>query len=248
MRRGAEKEFTELRARAEADGRVLGVVLTGSRAREGMATRHSDYDVLLVTDDGPCGVRPEERRDAELDVSVMPIEEFRTHALPGSGTEWNRYAFTHARVLKDTADGLVAELVLAKGRLTPAEASGTATGVLDAFLNSLYRCCKNDRDGDAVAARLDAVESLPFHLTYVFALHGRVRPYNKYLRWELTRHPLGPPEWAHDHLVELLERVLSPEPVGAVRQLLRELEPYARAAGDGPVLDSWGEDLSFMRG
>lgn len=244
-----EEEFAALCARTEADVRVLGMVLTGSRAREGTATRHSDYDVLLVVDEEQHGLKEgEERRDARMDVSVMSLGEFRTHALHGSGTEWNRYAFTHAVVLKDATDGLIGELVLAKGRLTSSEASRTATGVLDAFLNGLYRCVKNDRDGNATAARLDAAESLPHHLTYVFALHERVRPYNKYLAWELRRHPLSRPEWAHGHLLGVLERALSPEPADAVRQLFVELEPHARAAGHGPVLDSWGEDLVLMRG
>ncbi len=252
-----EEEFAALCARTEADARVLGMVLTGSRACEGAATRHSDYDVLLVVDEEQHGLKEEEqhglkegeeRRDARMDVSVMSLGEFRTHALPGSGTEWNRYAFTHAVVLKDATDGLIGELVLAKGRLTSSEASRTAAGVLDAFLNGLYRCVKNDRDGDMTAARLDAAESLPHHLTYVFALHERVRPYNKYLAWELRRHPLSRPEWAHGHLLGVLERALSPEPADAVRQLFVELEPHARAAGHGPVLDSWGEDLVLMRG
>ncbi|HEV7627663.1 MAG TPA: hypothetical protein VGO89_14305 [Streptomyces sp.] len=245
----AEDEFDAFTARMAAERQVLGVVLSGSQAREGAATRRSDYDVILVVaDEAGDVVDVELRRDARLDVSVMPLTEFRTHALHGSDTEWNRYAFTHAKVLKDTVDGLVAELVREKGRLAPAEAAGTAAGVLDAFLNSLYRCLKNDRDGDAIAARLDGAESLPFHLACVFALHERVRPYNKYLSWELRRYPLSRPEWEHDHLLGLLEQAVSTSVVGAVRQLFNELEPHARAAGHGPVLDAWGEDLSLMRG
>jgi hypothetical protein len=157
-------------------------------------------------------------------------------------------------LLKDTDDGLIAELVLAKGRLTPAKASDTAPGLLDAFLNSLYRCLKNALDGNGIAARLDAAESLPFHLAYIFALNERVRPYNKYLSWELRHYPLGRPEWEHDHLLRLLEEAVSSAHAGtgagagAVRRLFNELEPHARAAGHGPVLDSWGEDLSLMRG
>lgn len=244
-----DEGFGAFTARMEAEPHVLGMVLSGSRAREGTATRRSDYDVLLVVVDGAEEfLGAEWRRDARLDVSVMPLAEFRTHALPGSGTEWNRYAFTHARVLKDAVDGLVAELVLEKGRLAPGEAARTAAQVLDAFLNSVYRCLKNDRDGNNIAARLDAAECLPFHLAHVFALHERVRPFNKYLGWELRQHPLSRPEWEHDHLLGLLGQALSTSVAGAVRQLFNELEPHARAAGHGPVLDSWGEDLELMRG
>lgn len=37
-----------------------------------------------------------------------------------------------------------------------------------------------------------------------------------------------------------------PTGASALRQLLRELEPHARAAGHGGTLDDW--DLDFMRG
>jgi predicted nucleotidyltransferase len=244
-----QDEFAALRTKREKNPQVLGVVLSGSQAREGMATAHSDYDLLLVVaDNAEEALAGQARRDARLDVAVMPLEEFRMHALPGSGTEWNRYAFTHAKVLKDTPEGLIAELVTAKGRLSPAEANEMAPAVLDGFLNSLYRCLKNDRDGNIHGARLDAAEALPSYLTYVFALHERVRPYNKYLSWELRHHPLGQPEWACDHILELLAEALTPTATRAVRHMFNELEPHARAAGHSSVLDAWGEDLIFMRG
>jgi hypothetical protein len=230
----------------------LAVVLTGSQAREGMATARSDYDVLLVIADNADRTNGtwagQGRRDAVLDWSAMPLAEFRKHALPGSGTEWNRYAFAHAKVLKDTPDDLIAQLVAAKGTLSRKEAAATAPGALDAFLNGLYRCLKSDRDGDPFAARLDAAEALPLHLGYVFTLHQRVRPYNKYLAWELRHHPLRPPEWSADRLLGLLGATLGTSPAEPLRSLFNDLEPYARRAGHGTVLDAWGPDLRLMRG
>jgi hypothetical protein len=88
---------------------------------------------------------------------------------------------------------------------------------------------------------------LPGYLTYIFALHHWIRPYNKYLAWELAHYPLSEPVWAANHLLSLLAPALSPEPVAAVRQLVSELEPLARSAGHGPVLDGWGEDLDLLR-
>lgn len=44
----------------------------------------------------------------------------------------------------------------------------------------------------------------------------------------------------------LVDQILSPTGASALRQLLRELEPHARAAGHGATLDDW--DLDFMRG
>ncbi|MFC4584952.1 hypothetical protein [Sphaerisporangium corydalis] len=237
--------FSALLARVAADPAVAGAVLSGSRAREGMATSRSDHDVYLVTADGLTVA--EERRDALLDVVVLTLAEFRAHALPGSGFEWNRYAFTHARVLKDRPDGLIGDLVARKGALSPEEARATAAASLDAFVNAAYRWLKNDRDGHATEARLDAAESIPPLLTCVFALHQRVRPYNKYLGWELRNHPLGPPAWRHERLLPDLTAVLSHAAPRTARELFLNLEPLARAAGHDTVLDAWGDDLRLLR-
>ncbi|WP_405140509.1 hypothetical protein OG589_26475 [Sphaerisporangium sp. NBC_01403] len=241
----AGEEFAALVARVRADPAVVGAVLSGSQARRGMATGRSDYDVYLVTADG--GTSIEERRDSRLDIVVMPLEEFRAHALPGSGCEWNRYSFTYARVLKDRADGLIGELVSAKGALSREEALGMVAASLGEFVNAAYRWLKNHRDGRGTEARLDAAESIPPFLTCVFALHQRVRPYNKYLGWELRHHPLGPPSWSHDRLPPLLATVLSHGAPQTARRLFLDLEPHVRAAGHSAVLDAWGEDLLLLR-
>ncbi|GIH99957.1 hypothetical protein [Planobispora takensis] len=113
--------------------------------------------------------------------------------------------------------------------------------------HAVYRWLKNHRDGRATEARLDAAESIPPLLTCVFALCGRVRPYNRHLAWELRNHPLGPPAWHHERLLPLLEGVLSHADPQAARRLFLDVEPLARAAGHGPVLDAWGEDLRLLR-
>ncbi|MCF6470749.1 hypothetical protein FAF44_20475 [Nonomuraea sp. MG754425] len=236
--------FGTFLAQARQDPRVLGVVLSGSRAREGAATARSDHDVYVIVTDRSA-IAP--RRDAVLDVVVMTLEEFRGHALPGSGTEWNRYAFAYAKVLKDASAG-IGDLVAAKGRLAAEESEAVAVAALGAFLNSAYRCLKNDRDANSLAARLDGAEAASHYLTYVFALHGRVRPYHKYVEWELRRHPLRLPIWGPEELLPRLEAALSPQAAQAVRGLLNDVEPPARAAGHGEVFDGWGADLAFMRG
>jgi hypothetical protein len=228
-------------SRALPDPRVLGLVLSGSQARAGTATARSDHDLYLIAADGAPF---EPRRDALVDLVVMTLDEFRAHAMPGSGTEWNRYAFTHAQVLKDT--GGIASLVAAKGTLTPDEAFAIGREALGGFLNSVYRCMKNARDGNLLGVRLDGAEAVPACLSHLFALHGRVRPYNKYLEWELRHHPLT--GWPAAALLPRLESALSDDAPTALRELLNALEPHARAAGHGPELDSWGDDLPFMRG
>lgn len=242
------ESFDDLHGRLAADDRVRGVVLTGSHARAGMATARSDHDLLLIVADGAeRDLASESRRDAVLDVTVMPWKAFAEHALPGSPDEWARYSFAHCKILKDDAAGHVAALAAEKATVSEMEAGRVLPGALDHFLNAVYRSVKNDRDGDALAARMDAAESMGGYLTYIFALHHRVRPYNKYLTWELVHYPLSRPEWFADRLMPVLNSVLSVEAVPSAQRLLIDLEPVARAAGHGPVLDGWGDDLALMR-
>ncbi|MEV6110829.1 hypothetical protein AB0M28_39975 [Streptomyces sp. NPDC051940] len=241
--------YEALLDRIADDPRIAGAVLSGSQARDGMAGEHSDHDVYLIAeDDAAPDLAGEVRRDAELDIVVMPLSEFRGHALPGCAYEWNRYAFVHARLLKDRPDGLIARLVTRKAALGPEEAANTADEAADGFANSVYRWLKNHRAGLATEARLDAAEALPPLLTYVFAVEGRVRPYNKYLGWELNRAPLDCPAWRHDRLLPLLDEVLATARPELAHGLFADFEAQARAAGQGPVLDAWGDDLLLMRG
>jgi hypothetical protein len=176
----------------------------------------------------------------------MTLEAFRVHALPGGGEEWNRYSFAHARVLLDRLDGEIARLTLAKGTLEAGEADRLARSLLGAYLNSVYRSAKSHRDGRPLEARLDAAESLPFLLGAIFALHRRVRPYNKYLRWELEHHPLPEHEWRAGRLLGGIDRILATGDMEAQRRLFRDATRFARARGLGAVVDEWGDDLRVI--
>jgi predicted nucleotidyltransferase len=219
----------DLVARAEADRVVLGVVLTGSHARD-MAGPDSDIDVYVVLD------RPHERwptiRSHTLDQAIYTMD-----ALADTAVTWQRYSFRGARVLLDRLGGRVAELVHAQATLTESEAITWAREALDAYINQVYRAAKNRRDGQTALARLDDMESLGSFLTALFAMHGRIRPYNKYLRWELSNYPLDHPWNAPD----LPER-LADEPSG----FFSDLERLARRRGHGDVVDSWGDSLSVI--
>lgn len=223
--------LTELQARAEADPAVCGLVLTGSHAR-GMATERSDYDVcVVVAERGGQWVRTSRR--PELDEIVCTVDE-----LADTSDVWQRYAFRGARVLLDRLDGRVAELVVKQATPTPAEATAWAREALDGYLNQIYRAAKSRRDGQLVQARLDEMESVSWLLSTLFALHGRIRPYNKYLRWELETYPLGRP-WEP---ATLPERVAD-DPAG----LFGEIEALARRCGHGDVIDAWGDELTLLR-
>lgn len=227
--------------RAIADPDVVGLVLKGSQAHDGMATPHSDHDVyVIIADDATTGLAElDGYRSAPLDIVVTTVDRLR-HT---GGLE--QYALARARVLLDRADGQITEIIAAKGRLTAAEAHTAAAGWLDAYANWLYRSVKNARDGRLLASRLDAAESIGYLLELLFALDRRPRPYNKYLEWELQRYPL--PGWGTESFLQRIEYIGRTGDVHLQQRLFADVETAARAAGHASTLDAWGDDLSLMR-
>lgn len=216
---------------AEADPEVHGVVLTGSLAR-GLATAHSDCDVTVVVAEAALP-RWQRVRGPGLDQAAVT-----TAQLADTSVLWPRYSYRGARVLLDRLDGGVTALVERQAVPTAAEAAQWSRDFLDAYVNQLYRAVKSRRDGAAAAARLDELESVPWLLSTVFALHQRLRPYNKYLAWELASHPL-PGEWNAGLAPDgLADRVI---------RLFPAVERLARRQGHGDVLDGWGADLALIR-
>ncbi|MFI0264271.1 hypothetical protein ACH4OW_35360 [Streptomyces sp. NPDC017056] len=232
--------FVEL---AVADPSVVGLVLKGSRAHEGMTTEHSDHDLYVVLADGATTAltRYTGHRTPELDLVILSLDEFRTVGMPG----FERYALARARVVLDRLDGVIAQVLADKARIDADEAFRKAGESLDAYANSLYRSVKNDRDGHMLAARLDAADSIGSLLELLFALDRRPRPYNKYLEWELARFPL--PGWDTGMLLDAADRITGTGDVPTQRRLFAQVEAVVRQAGHGAVLDAWGEDLCLMR-
>ncbi|MFE0852134.1 hypothetical protein [Streptomyces mutabilis] len=232
--------FVEL---ATADPAVVGLVLKGSRAHEGMITEHSDHDLYVVLEVGATTAltRFVGHRTPELDLVILSLDEFRAAGMPG----FERYALARAQVVLDRLDGDIAQILATKARLDADEAFREAGEWLDAYANSLYRSVKNDRDGHRLAARLDAADSIRFLLELLFALDRRPRPYNKYLEWELARFPL--PGWDTGLLLDAADRISSVGDVSTQRRLFAQVEAVARRAGHSAVLDAWGEDLALMR-
>ncbi|UNO42961.1 hypothetical protein KGS77_29940 [Streptomyces sp. MST-110588] len=79
--------FIEL---ATADPSVVGLVLKGSRAHDGMPTEHSDHDlyVVLAGDAATELTRFQGHRTPELDLVIVSLDQFRAAGMPG----FERYA------------------------------------------------------------------------------------------------------------------------------------------------------------
>jgi hypothetical protein len=217
-----------LLARARADENVLGVVVHGSRGRDVHVHEGSDWDVIVVTRE-PRGDYAAER-GGELDaVEVRSLE-----SLP----DWMIPAVTWVTPALDKTGAVAAQLA-AVTTVDPA----TAAEPLDGYVNFYYRSAKNARAGLELALLLDAQESIPHYLKFVFAVHGRVRPYNKWLEWELREHPL-PVE------IDLarLERIARTGEVGEQQALFRETEAVARERGHSATIDGWEPDVAWLRG
>jgi hypothetical protein len=156
--------------------------------------------------------------------------------LAGEGGVW-WHGISGGRALTvavDKLDGAIQRLVDEKGSL-PEEAAPAFLGALDGYLNAAYRSLKNRRDGRRLASLMDAAESIPPLLVFVFAVHRRLRPYNKYLQWEMESWPLAELPWSTAHFLRLLERVVA-DGIAAQRAVFAGVQPMAVKAGLQEVL------------
>jgi hypothetical protein len=229
---------------------LLGIVLSGSAARA-CATERSDLDVVVVLTDEAAEGRST-AKSPEVDEIVDSWSELTTVAPFGSEHWWYRWSYAWAPVLLDRTGGELARAVERQATLPPEEADAVLIDHdrLDGWVNFAYRALKNDRDGRDLETRLDAAESVPWLLDVVFAIAGRVRPYNKYLPWELRTHPVD--GWPADDLLGLVRRTLDGDP-GAVRETFGRVRVACAAydAGRGhtrtsDMIDGWGDQLAVF--
>jgi Nucleotidyltransferase domain len=219
-----------LLARAERDDNVVGLVVHGSRGRGVYVTEKSDLDVVLVVRE-LRGDYPSGHGDPVEVVEVTSIGKLPDWMLPA--LLWTEPALDKT--------GEVAEQLRKALTVDPASAAEP----LDGYVNQCYRSAKNARVGLELAALLDAQESIPWYLQFVFNVHGRIRPYNKWLEWELREHPL--PASCNVQLA-LVERIARTGDLAAQQELFRSTEKVARDAGLGAVIDGWEPDVAWLRG
>jgi hypothetical protein len=238
---------------SRADPTILGLVLSGSAARGDMATERSDVDVYVVRDDD---VERETLHSPAIDQIHWSVADLEQVDRYGTGDWHFRWSFAHAQVLRDLTGGRITEAVRRQAIVDDDEQRWVLVDQdrLDGYVNFAYRALKNHRDGRLLEARLDAAESLPWLLDVVFALAGRLRPYNKYLPWELREHPLAVPEWSAEVLVPELALMLAGDAAAlrrTFRAVDREVRAWDAAHGTtmcGDLVDDWGDELGVLRG
>lgn len=229
--------FDELLEVARSREAILGLYVFGSRGRNFMVDERSDWDVCVVLACREANDAFEREfpysHGAQVEIVSATLDELRSVS-----SEHSRYASAHADVILDKTGGELTRVVAEQESLPAGSRDAIVREALDDYVNQTYRSLR-------YGTRLDAVESLPHALRTIFALENRVRPYNKYLEWELRHHPLE--DWTAEELLPLLDRVVAGEPE-AQRELFNRIEPLARRAGYGDVIDGWEPDVDWLRG
>jgi hypothetical protein len=138
-------------------------------------------------------------------------------------------------------------LIDSKARVPQEAVAGFVEDSLDYLINQLYRGLKCLRDGDPQASRLEAAEAVKPFLDAVFALHGgRLRPYYKYLAWELETYPLDQLALGPREILGRLSDVLGEQAALALRDLVAATLPAFRAADFMASIGGWGEAMDWM--
>lgn len=220
-----------LLARARDDDNVAGVAVFGSRAYGLHLHERSDWDVLVAV----CELTDDYASERGDDIEIAQLSLARVADPP----DWFRPALLHSDVRLDK-NGELADALRSATTVEPA----TAGEPLDGYMNMYYRSAKNTRAGLQLASLLDAQESIPWYLQFMFNVNGRVRPYNKWLEWELEHHPLP----SNSLQLGRIERIARAGGLEEQAAQFRDAEALARAEGLGAVIDGWEPDVPLLRG
>ncbi len=248
VREGAHA-YLGLVAEAQRDDRVLGVVLVGAPGANAIVRPDGHWDVRLVVDASDIEACTRRYVTAPGDVvhaCVVPVEhlEVRTESL----SRGERYEAVHADVVIDRLDGRIARVVASRATVARGEGARLADRALRAYLDASLRSTTSLRDDLVVEAQLDAIESVSPFLSALFALHERVRPTSRYLRWELEAHPLGGPAWTADRVLTAARVIAGTGALFEQRRLLIDLEALARSRGLGTPFEERRDELAWLHG
>ena len=183
---------------------------------------------------------------ASVEIARSTLSGLREHGEYGTPSAWARYQYAYVKLLVDKT-GEVEAVLREKQGVPEEDREEVVRKALDGYINSTYRSLRYRMVGVDLGARLDGAESLPHFLDAIFAMEGRVRPFNKYLAWELRTHPLMEHAWSADRLLPRLDSVLAGD-VESQQALFADVDRVARARGFGDSVDEWQPDVPWMRG
>ena len=248
MDQNAELIFNEIFSRAKKDRNIIGFFLGGSRGK-GLSREYSDYDIYIIVKDEVAGnykMEYPKNRYKGLDLMVYSLSEFKNLYYWGSPEQFGRYSFAHVTALIDKS-GKIQEILNETAQIPENELYKFIPSALDAYINFFYRSLKCIRDGNIPAARLEAAYSIPFLLDVLFAIHnGRLRPYYKYLKWEIENFPLKKLSLNADELIGLLMKVLDDADYKSQQRLMKITEIICQKEGFDFQFDSWGDEYTWM--
>lgn len=234
----AKEAYEAYLQKAKNDNRIIGIILAGGRGK-GAFSENSDYDVILVTtDEGFESVKKDYPKTEYIDSLPHAISEFREHAKTGTRTQYDKYTFTHNTAILDK-NGEIQKLVDEKGTLESDKVQKIAHDALGGYLNSLHRSLKNLRDGNVLAGHLDATETIPRILTFIFAIEKRVRPFNKFLVWELENHPLTKLPISASDFIAKIKIVAQNADFETQKELLEIMRKLAMENGHTDEITDW---------
>ena len=239
MQEKSKKLFEKIFKESKDDPNIIGFWLDGSMGK-GMVTKKSDYDLAMVVRDG-LGNKYRKRYKFQhvsgVDIKILSFSEFEKYAEWGSNTSWDRYNFAHLKTLIDK-NGKIQKLINEKGIIPRNKIKIFIDTSLDAYINRVYRSFKCLRDKNDIAGKLEAAESIFHLLDALFALEGRIRPYHKYLFFELEKFPLKEIPFGKNFLKNILE-ILETGNRKMQKEMLKKVKEIFKRNGYGQVINSW---------
>jgi len=235
-----DKQFQEIIEEIKQDQNVLAFWLDGSRGK-GMVTKNSDYDGRMIVKDNVIEKykqKYESKQNPEIELSVMTLDELVEHAKYGTEMDWDRYNFAHLKVMFDRT-GKIQKIIDDKSQISKPEKDIMIKNALGAFINQVYRLEKHVKDGNLLAAKLEAIEAIPFFLEAIFAFEGKARPYNKYLAWELDNYPLNKFPWKKGELIEKIISLIEKDQLHILHEFFVTIRPIFRKEGYNEEFDEW---------
>lgn len=242
----AAVKYQELVEECTHNNEVVGLVLGGSRGKsEDFVTELSDYDIyIVVADDAEEKTKEHfqslitKELDKNFDGGIFTLSQFLELGNWDGEKSWEAYNLSHQKPVIDKT-GEIKRILDAKGYIPGDKKADIIERALDAYMNSLYRSAKNWRDGNKFTAIFDASETLPPLLTALFALEGRVKPYNKYLARELHHFPLSKFPWEVGTFVALCEKVITTGDLQTQKDILEKIRGLFLREGYIKSIEGW---------